>query len=193
MALSVVVLVGESQAWIPDLVRIAAKLKVGAGVEPDTDVCPLISVAAKQRVESLIGAGIAAGATCVLDGRGVVVRGYEKGNFVGPTILTNVTTENPAYTEEVFGPVLVCMAAKTMEEALTLVNGNKYGNSGVLFTNSGLAARRFQRDVNCGQVRYDVLKCCINVFLVVNSVFDYVAISTLCFIIDVTRIYYSDI
>ena len=80
------------------------------------------------------------------------MKGYEKGNFVGPTILTNVQTDNPSYTEEIFGPVLLCLTVSTMEDGLAIVNANKYGNSGVLFTGSGAAARKFQRDVDCGQV-----------------------------------------
>lgn len=90
MALSTAVFVGESQKWIPDLVERAKALKVNAGHIPGTDVGPVISPKSKERIHSLIQSGIDQGAKCILDGRNIVVSGFEKGNFVGPTILTDV-------------------------------------------------------------------------------------------------------
>ncbi len=89
----------------------AARLlsQVNAGVEPHADVGPLISRDAKERCERLIQAGIDAGAQCLLDGRGVVVKGYEQGNFVGPTLLAKVKPHMECYEEEIFGPVLSCL------------------------------------------------------------------------------------
>ncbi|MDN5518014.1 MAG: aldehyde dehydrogenase family protein, partial [Pseudomonas sp.] len=104
MALSVVVLVGEAQAWIPDLVAKAQTLKVNAGVEAGTDVGPLVSCAALDRVSGLIERGVREGAKLELDGRNPSVSGYEKGNFVGPTIFSGVTREMSIYQEEIFGP-----------------------------------------------------------------------------------------
>ena len=106
MALSVVVLVGEAQKWIPELVAKAKTLKVSAGVEKGTDVGPVVSCAAKDRVQSLIERGIADGATLELDGRNPVVAGYEKGNFVGPTVFSGVKPGMSIYDQEIFGPVL---------------------------------------------------------------------------------------
>ena len=91
MALSVVVLVGEAQAWIPDLVAKAQTLKVNAGVEAGTDVGPLVSCAALDRVSGLIERGVQEGARLELDGRNPSVSGYENGNFVGPTLFSGVT------------------------------------------------------------------------------------------------------
>ncbi|WP_341768808.1 aldehyde dehydrogenase family protein, partial [Escherichia coli] len=90
MALSVVILVGEAKNWVGDIVERAKKLVVAAGKD-DKDLGPVISKAAKARVERLIQAGVDEGAQVLLDGRGIKVEGFENGNFVGPTILDNVT------------------------------------------------------------------------------------------------------
>jgi malonate-semialdehyde dehydrogenase (acetylating) / methylmalonate-semialdehyde dehydrogenase len=98
-------------------------------------------------VEQLIQYGVDDGASLLLDGRGVKVPGFEKGNFVGPTILSGVDGCNRAYTEEIFGPVLVCLAVDTLEEAIAFTNNSKYGNGCAIFTQSGTAARKFQHEV----------------------------------------------
>ena len=156
MALSVVVLVGEAQAWIPDLVAKAQTLKVNAGVEAGTDVGPLVSCAALDRVSGLIERGVREGAKLELDGRNPSVNGYEKGNFVGPTIFSGVTREMSIYQEEIFGPVLCVMAAATMDEAIALINANPNGNGTAIFTRSGAAARHFQEEIDVGQVGINV-------------------------------------
>jgi malonate-semialdehyde dehydrogenase (acetylating)/methylmalonate-semialdehyde dehydrogenase len=156
MALSTLIFVGESKAWIHDIVEKAKKLKVGPGSDPKTDVGPVVSVDARKRVESLIAAGIEDGATCLLDGRNVKVPGYENGNFVGPTILMGVDKNNRAYKEEIFGPVLVCLAVDTLEEAIAFTNASPYGNGAAIFTKSGSAARKFQHEIDIGQVGINV-------------------------------------
>jgi len=156
MALSVAVFVGEAQAWIGDLADKARSLVVAAGHVDGADVGPLISPQAKARVESLIASGEAAGARVVLDGRGVAPAGYEKGNFVGPTLLDGVTTDMECYRQEIFGPVLCCITVDTLEEAIALVNRNPYGNGASLFTADGAAARKFQYEVDIGQVGINV-------------------------------------
>ncbi len=156
MALSVVVLVGEAQAWIPDLVAKAQTLKVNAGVEAGTDVGPLVSCAALDRVSGLIERGVQEGARLELDGRNPSVSGYENGNFVGPTIFSGVTREMTIYQEEIFGPVLCVMAAATMDEAIELINANPNGNGTAIFTRSGAAARHFQEEIDVGQVGINV-------------------------------------
>lgn len=156
MATSVVVLVGQARAWLPDLVARAKTLKVGAGTEPNTDVGPLVSQAAKERVLSLIAKGVDEGATLLLDGREVRVPGYENGNFVGPTIFSNVTTEMAIYRTEIFGPVLVVLSVDTLDEAIALVNRNPFGNGVGLFTQSGAQARKFQSEIDVGQVGINI-------------------------------------
>lgn len=156
MALPVVVLVGESQAWLPELVAKAKTLKVSAGCEPGTDVGPVINRNALARINDLIDSGVKAGATLELDGRNPQVPGYEQGNFVAPTLFSGVTTDMRIYKEEIFGPVLCVMTADTMEEAIELINRNPNGNGTAIFTRSGAAARRFQEEIDVGQVGINV-------------------------------------
>jgi len=156
MAASTLVLVGEARAWIPELVAKARTLKVNGGTEAGTDVGPLISCAARERVEGLIAAGIAQGAKLELDGRKPHVAGYEQGNFVGPTIFSGVKPGMRIYDEEIFGPVLVILEAETLDEAIALINANPNGNGTALFTQSGAAARKFQEDIDVGQVGINV-------------------------------------
>ncbi|KAB0799507.1 hypothetical protein PPYR_07387 [Photinus pyralis] len=156
MAISVAVLVGEAQKWIPDIVARAKKLKVNAGHEPGTDVGPVISPVAKERICHLIESGIKQGAKCDLDGRNVVVEKYPKGNFVGPTILSNVRPSYDCYKQEIFGPVLIIVHADTMEEAIEIINSNPYGNGTAIFTTSGSNARQFVNEIDVGQVGVNV-------------------------------------
>jgi malonate-semialdehyde dehydrogenase (acetylating) / methylmalonate-semialdehyde dehydrogenase len=156
MAISVAVFVGESQDWIPDIKASLAKLRVGVWNDAKADLGPVISPQAKERVEALIAKGVSEGATLMLDGRGVKVDGFEKGNFIGPTMFDNVTTEMSIYQEEIFGPVLLVLRAKTMEEAIEIINNNPYGNGTSIFTRSGYAARKFQRDIDVGQVGINI-------------------------------------
>jgi len=156
MATSVVVLVGASQQWLPDLVEKAKTLKVNAGNEAGTDIGPVVSRTAKQRILGLIEAGVKEGATLDLDGRGVKVSGYEEGNFIGPTIFSDVTTEMEIYRTEIFGPVLVVLSVPTLDDAIALVNRNPMGNGVGLFTQSGAAARKFQSEIDVGQVGINI-------------------------------------
>ncbi|AZV25140.1 methylmalonate-semialdehyde dehydrogenase (CoA acylating) [Pseudomonas syringae] len=156
MATSVVVLVGAAKQWLPDLKALAQKLKVNAGNEPGTDVGPVISKKAKARILDLIESGIKEGAKLELDGRDVSVPGYEKGNFVGPTLFSGVTTDMQIYTQEIFGPVLVVLEVDTLDQAIALVNANPFGNGTGLFTQSGAAARKFQTEIDVGQVGINI-------------------------------------
>ncbi|GIZ13753.1 CoA-acylating methylmalonate-semialdehyde dehydrogenase [Pseudomonas sp. NCCP-436] len=156
MALPVVILVGEAQKWLPELVEKARALKVNAGHEAGTDVGPVVSCSALDRINGLIAKGVEEGATLVLDGRNPTVPGYEKGNFVGPTIFTDVTPQMSIYQEEIFGPVLGVMNAANLDEAIAIINANPNGNGTALFTSSGAAARRFQEDIDVGQVGINV-------------------------------------
>ena len=156
MATSVIVLVGEASAWLPDLVARAAQLKVGPGHWVDVDVCPVINIKAKQRIEALIASGERDGAELLLDGRGVEVVGFEQGNFVGPTVLANVTVDMDVYKEEIFGPVAVVMTVANLDEAIALVNNNPMGNGVGLFTQNGAAARKFQSLIDVGQVGINI-------------------------------------
>ncbi len=156
MAASTAVFVGEAQRWIPELVEKARGLRINAGAEAGTDVGPVVSCAALQRISGLIEKGVAEGAKLELDGRNPKVAGYEKGNFVGPTIFSGVKPGMAIYEQEIFGPVLVILSAATLDEAIDLVNANPNGNGTALFTQSGAAARRFQEDIDVGQVGINV-------------------------------------
>jgi malonate-semialdehyde dehydrogenase (acetylating)/methylmalonate-semialdehyde dehydrogenase len=156
MALPVVILVGEAQAWLPELIERAKTLKVNAGTEPGTDVGPVVSCAALERITGLVEKGISEGANLELDGRNPVVPGYEKGNFVGPTIFSGVTPDMTIYREEIFGPVLSIMHTATMDEAIAMINANPNGNGTAIFTRSGAAARKFQEEIDVGQVGINV-------------------------------------
>src|SRR6202158_104145 len=156
MATSVTVLVGEARKWIPDIVAKAKTLKVNAGVEKGADLGPVVSKNAKQRILGLVEDGIREGARLELDGRAVKVPGYEKGNFIGPTIFSAVTPGMKIYTTEIFGPVMVIMGVDTLGDAITLINDNPFGNGTGIFTQSGAVARRFQNEIDVGQVGINV-------------------------------------
>lgn len=156
MALSVAVMVGDTKHWVDELVAKTKTLKVNAGHEPNTDVGPVISTRAKARVIDLINSGVEQGAELLLDGRDVNVQGYEKGNFVGPTIFNQVTTDMCIYQEEVFGPVLAIIHVDTLEQAIELINANPFGNGVGLFTQNGNTARTFQHQIDIGQVGINI-------------------------------------
>jgi len=156
MALSVAVFVGKSKEWIPELKAKAQSLKVSVGTDPNADLGPLISRESKQRVHDLIQSAVDQGAKILLDGRDITVDGYRKGNFVGPTIITGVQPHMKCYTEEIFGPVLLCMTADTLDDAIASINKNPYGNGCAIFTQSGAAARKFQYEIDVGQVGINV-------------------------------------
>ncbi|MFT0212355.1 CoA-acylating methylmalonate-semialdehyde dehydrogenase [Pseudomonas sp. F1_0610] len=156
MALPVIILVGKAQEWLPDIIAKAKTLKVNAGCEADTDVGPVISQSALKRVNGLIDSGVEQGAQLDLDGRNPVVKGYEKGNFVGPTIFSKVDRSMRIYQEEIFGPVLTILNADNLEQAIDIINENPNGNGTAIFTRSGAAARHFQEDIDVGQVGINV-------------------------------------
>jgi malonate-semialdehyde dehydrogenase (acetylating)/methylmalonate-semialdehyde dehydrogenase len=156
MAISVTILVGEAQKWIPEIVEKAKSFKVGPGHKIDTDLGPLNNPELKRRVEELITAGEKEGATLLLDGRGVKVPGFEQGNFVGPTIFDNVTDHHTVYKEEIFGPVMCIVRVNHLEEAINFINRNPWGNGTAIFTQSGSSARKFQNEIDAGQIGINV-------------------------------------
>ncbi|KAL1301557.1 hypothetical protein AAFC00_005794 [Neodothiora populina] len=156
MGVSVAVFVGESNEWLSELVEIAAQFKVGTASQQGIALGPLISRASKQKVEQMIQGAIKDGARVLLDGRGVQVPDFPDGNFIGPTIITDVQTYMECYQKEILGPVLVCMQAESLEEAIELVNDNPYGNGCSIFTSSAKKAQMFQREVNIGRIGINV-------------------------------------
>ena len=156
LAGSVCVLVGDEarRDEVRDaLAAAAAELVVGPGADADTDVCPMVSQEARERVEGAIGRAAEGGAELVLDGR---VGGGEAGTTLRPTIVETPDRDSEIAREEVFGPVLTLVGADDLDDALAFVNGSRYGNAGAIFTASGAAARAYRRGVEVGMVGVNI-------------------------------------
>ncbi|WP_354697943.1 Putative 3-oxopropanoate dehydrogenase [Paraconexibacter sp. AEG42_29] len=158
MAISAVVTVGDEagDALSAAVVERARALTVGPGAADGSEMGPVISPEARERVAAYAGRGADEGATLALDGRELVVAGHEGGFFVGPTVLDHVTPAMDVYKDEVFGPLLVILRAASFEDALALVNANPYGNGAAIFTADGGAAREFRSRVTAGMVGINV-------------------------------------
>ncbi|WBO62113.1 CoA-acylating methylmalonate-semialdehyde dehydrogenase [Streptomyces camelliae] len=157
MALSVAIAVGTAaDGLVTVLERKAREVKVGPGDQPGTEMGPLVTKAAQERVDNAVGVAAQQGATVVVDGRGLKIDGHENGFFTGPSLLDHVTTQMQAYQEELFGPVLAIVRVDTLDQAIDVINANPYGNGTALFTASGEAARRFQRNVKVGMIGINV-------------------------------------
>jgi malonate-semialdehyde dehydrogenase (acetylating)/methylmalonate-semialdehyde dehydrogenase len=157
MAISAAVAVGSAGDPLLDLLnRRAGEVVVGSGRDPRSEMGPVVTAAAKERIEGLIGTGEQQGAKVTVDGRGLKVPGLEDGFFVGPTVIDQVGTEMDVYTEEIFGPVLSVVRSDSVDAAIEVINSNPYGNGTAIFTSSGAAARRFQRGVRVGMIGINV-------------------------------------
>ncbi len=156
MANPVTILVGETKNWLPEIVERAKHMKVGPGTQRDADLGPVVSPQAKARIIGILDSGVAQGATMLVDGRDCKVDGYPNGNFVGPTLFTNVTTDMDIYQQEIFGPALCVLEAETLDEAIEIINANPNGNGTSIFTSSGWNARKFENDIDVGQVGINV-------------------------------------
>jgi malonate-semialdehyde dehydrogenase (acetylating)/methylmalonate-semialdehyde dehydrogenase len=155
MAVSVLVAVGDvADPLVEAIKERLPKVKVGDGMEPGSEMGPLVTREHRDKVASYIESGAGQGATVVADGRESAPDG--DGFFLGVSLLDDVTTEMDAYKDEIFGPVLSVVRAKSYDEAVSLVNDNPYGNGVALFTRDGGAARQFQFDVNAGMVGINV-------------------------------------
>ncbi|MYM39069.1 CoA-acylating methylmalonate-semialdehyde dehydrogenase [Duganella qianjiadongensis] len=157
MAISVVVAVGDAGDKIVDaLAKRTAALKVRDGMAADAEMGPVVSSAAKQRIERLISEGVEQGAKLVVDGRNYVVPGREQGFFVGGTLFDHVTPDMTIYKEEIFGPVLCMLRAPDVGTAVALINRNEYGNGVAIYTRDGGVAREFVRQIQVGMVGVNV-------------------------------------
>jgi malonate-semialdehyde dehydrogenase (acetylating)/methylmalonate-semialdehyde dehydrogenase len=157
MAVSVVVAVGDAGDALRDgLAERARRVSVGPGDRAGSEMGPVITCAARDRIVGCIDRGVAEGATLVVDGRKARVPGFEAGFFVGPTLFDHATPQMAIYRDEIFGPVLVMVRAESLEAAVQLINANPYANGAALFTRSGHAARRFQQDVEIGMIGINV-------------------------------------
>jgi malonate-semialdehyde dehydrogenase (acetylating)/methylmalonate-semialdehyde dehydrogenase len=157
MAISAAVAVGDVGDRVVEAVSERARaVRVGSGRDAASEMGPVVTRAARERILGLIDAGEAQGGRVTVDGRGLTVPGFEEGFFVGPTVIDRVRTDMDVYREEVFGPVLSVLRADTVDEAIALVNANPYGNGTAVFTSNGEAARRFQRGVHVGMIGINV-------------------------------------
>ncbi len=157
MAISATVAVGASGDPLVERLKARAEtVRVGTGRDETSEMGPVVTAEARDRVVGYIGSGEKQGASVVVDGRGLVVDGYENGFFVGPTVLDHVTADMDAYRNEIFGPVLSVTRVDTVDEAIAFINANPYGNGTAIFTSSGEAARRFQREVTVGMIGINV-------------------------------------
>ncbi|HTB96038.1 MAG TPA: CoA-acylating methylmalonate-semialdehyde dehydrogenase [Terracidiphilus sp.] len=154
LAVSVTVTIGEAKDWFREAISSAASsLKIGNGLDPAVQMGPVITHASRERVLSLIGKGADDGAKAVVDGRG---QSKVAGSFIGPTVLDGLPANSPLMETEIFGPVLSVVHAKTVEEAIEMIERSAYGNASSIFTSSGAAARKFRNTVSTGNVGVNI-------------------------------------
>jgi malonate-semialdehyde dehydrogenase (acetylating)/methylmalonate-semialdehyde dehydrogenase len=158
MAVAVVLTIDDAtaDAIVEKLIPRVKGLKMGPYTDVATELGPLVTPEAQARVKGYIDKGVSEGATLVYDGRDEKVIGCETGCFVGGTIFDNVTKDMSIYTDEIFGPVLSILRAKTYEEAVGLINDHEYGNGTAIFTRDGDAARDFSHKIQIGMVGVNV-------------------------------------
>jgi malonate-semialdehyde dehydrogenase (acetylating) / methylmalonate-semialdehyde dehydrogenase len=157
MAISALVTVGDAaDKLLPKIQERIARIKVGPGSDTTSEMGPLVTKEHHAKVRGYVDTGESEGAKLVVDGRGVKVQGHDGGYFLGPCLFDNVTRDMTIYKDEIFGPVLSTVRAKTYDEALTMINENPWANGVAIFTNDGGAARRFQNEVQVGMVGINV-------------------------------------
>jgi len=157
MAISVAVAVGEAGDRLIEAVRQQlAELKVAPGTADGADMGPLVTREHLERVRGYVDLGVSEGATLVVDGRGLVVKGHEQGYYLGPCLFDHVQPGMRIYREEIFGPVLCVVRVPDLDSAVALVNAHEFGNGTAIFTASGEAARNFTQRVQCGMVGVNV-------------------------------------
>jgi malonate-semialdehyde dehydrogenase (acetylating)/methylmalonate-semialdehyde dehydrogenase len=156
MAGSVVVTVGDAhEQLMPALTEATRALRVGDGIDERTDVGPVISGAARDRIREWIDRGAGAGARVVVDGR-ESTGGDPGGAFVGPTVLDGVTPDMEIARQEVFGPVLCVIHAESLDQAIEFVNGSRFGNGTSIFTESAASVRRYRHEVQAGMIGVNI-------------------------------------
>jgi malonate-semialdehyde dehydrogenase (acetylating)/methylmalonate-semialdehyde dehydrogenase len=157
LAASIAITVGEAQkSFAEQIAEAALSRKVGYGLDSGIEMGPVISPESKSRIEGIISAGEKEGVKVLVDGRNPKISGYEQGNFIRPTVLSQVDPRSEIARTEIFGPVLSLLQADTIDDAIALVNSSAYGNMGCLFTSSGAAARKFRYEAQVGNVGINV-------------------------------------
>jgi len=157
MAVSVAVTVGDAaKPLLEKLIPKARALRVGPGVDPQSQMGPLVTKEHHAKVKGYVDLGVKEGADLLVDGRDIKLQGYEKGYFIGPCLFDNVTPGMRIYKEEIFGPVLSMVRAKSFDEAAKLVDQHEFGNGVAIFTRDGDAARDFASRTQTGMVGINV-------------------------------------
>lgn len=157
LAASTIVTVDDGKREIKDALYEAVKGRsTGYGWEDGIDMGPVITPESKTRIEGLIQKGVDEGAKLLLDGRNTKISGYEKGNFLTPTILEDVALDKELIRTEIFGPVMSLISLKNIDEALAFVNSGRYGNMACLFTQSGADARKFRNEADAGNIGINI-------------------------------------
>jgi malonate-semialdehyde dehydrogenase (acetylating)/methylmalonate-semialdehyde dehydrogenase len=157
MAISVAVAVGGiGDRLIEKLAPRVSALKVGPGLDPQSEMGPLVTRQHRDKVMGYVDQGVKEGAKLVVDGRGLKLQGYENGNFMGGCLFDNVKSDMTIYKDEIFGPVLSVVRTDGFDEAIKLVNDHAYGNGTAIFTHDGDAARTFANNVKIGMVGINV-------------------------------------
>lgn len=152
------ILVGDEmkKTFVPMLQEKIADWKIGFGLDEETQMGPVITPQSKARIQGLIQTGLDEGATMLADGRDVTISGYEGGNFMRPTILGDVAPNSTLFKTEIFGPVLGLIYAKTLDEAINILNTSNYGNMGCIFTSNGASARKFRYEAEAGNIGVNI-------------------------------------
>ncbi len=157
LAASTIISVGDAQGNFRDAIAESVKSRVtGFGLDDGVEMGPVISTESRERIKGLIQKGIDEGAKPLLDGRDAQISGFEKGNFLTPTILENVALDGELIKTEIFGPVMSLVHMKTVDEAIAFVNSGQYGNMACLFTSSGANARKFRNEAMAGNIGINV-------------------------------------
>jgi len=157
LAATLAIMIGEAdKTFIPAFANAASKRITGYGLNQDVQMGPVITPQDKVRIEGLIQQGLDEGAEMLVDGRNPVIPGYENGNFIRPTIMTDIKINGIIHNTEIFGPVLGVMHCNTVEEAIKIVNDSAFGNAGSIFTRDGAAARKFRYEADAGNIGINI-------------------------------------
>jgi malonate-semialdehyde dehydrogenase (acetylating)/methylmalonate-semialdehyde dehydrogenase len=157
LAASTIITVNDQKKQIREaLYETVRSRTTGYGLDADVSMGPVITPESRERIKGLIQKGIDEGANILMDGRNIKVSGYEKGNFLAPTILENVALDKQLIQTEIFGPVMSLISMRDIEEALQFVNNGNYGNMACLFTSSGASARKFRNEADAGNIGINI-------------------------------------
>jgi malonate-semialdehyde dehydrogenase (acetylating)/methylmalonate-semialdehyde dehydrogenase len=158
MAVPLIVAVGDETAdkMIEGLRAEIARMRIGPGTDPSSDMGPLVTRAHYEKVRGYVDTGVAEGAKLLVDGRGITVAGHEQGFFLGPCLFDHVQPHMTIYLEEIFGPVLGIVRVKSLQEGMDLIDAHEYGNGTCIFTRDGEAARYFTDNIQVGMVGVNV-------------------------------------